>query len=231
MATPASATLKSVSEVASLMRLSPASRVITRRGSPSRRPTAAAATASGGATTAPSTSAAANESDGCTSTATSATARAVTSTSPTPSRVMAFQDERKSRYELDRAAEYSSGGRTNSRTTCASISNRGTPGTNEATSPTATITSGAGHPLRRHRAATSTAAATRANTWTWCTGAPARCRVGLLSRPYGPERCPHLGAARVPAVRPRALVPRCQVVPSASRRNVATSASSSASIP
>ena len=84
--------------MASLMRLSPDSNVITRRGSPSRRPTAAAATASGGATTAPSVSAASSGiADSSSHQYTSATALAVTSTRPTPSLVIEFSDARKSR--------------------------------------------------------------------------------------------------------------------------------------
>ena len=98
MATPAIATLYRVSDVASLIRLSPDSSVITRRGSPSLRPTAAAATASGGATTAPSVRAASSGMAASSSHEyTSATTKAVTSTSPTPSRVIEFSDVRKSR--------------------------------------------------------------------------------------------------------------------------------------
>ena len=60
----ASATLYAVSAVASLSRLSPPSRVMIWRGSPSLRPIAAADTASGGATMAPSVSAATMVSSG-----------------------------------------------------------------------------------------------------------------------------------------------------------------------
>ncbi len=81
----ANATLYAVSAVASLSRLSPPISVITRRGSPSRRPTALADTASGGATMAPSVNAAAMVSSGTTRNATNPTASVVTSGSPTAS--------------------------------------------------------------------------------------------------------------------------------------------------
>ena len=197
----ASATLKSVSEVASLMVAGqqghhPSGRRagVRRPPRPRRRAVRTQQRRAPGA--------AANESDGCTSTATSATARAVTSTSPTPSRVMAFQDERKSRYELDRAAEYSSGG--NSRTTCASISNRADPGRTRRPADRDDHER-CGPPLASHRAATSTAAATRANTWTWCTGRS--CSLSRRSRTL------RTGAVPVPrGCRLCVLVPSCRGV-------------------
>src|SRR5215217_7091311 len=70
-------TLYAVSAVASLSRLSPPSRVITRRGRPSRRPIAVADTASGGATIAPRVSAAATVSSGTVLYATQPTANVV----------------------------------------------------------------------------------------------------------------------------------------------------------
>ena len=79
----ATKTRNSVSEVASLTRLSPPTMVMIRRGRPSRRPTASAETASGGATTAPSTSPAASDRPGTTHQATSPTTSAVKAGSPT----------------------------------------------------------------------------------------------------------------------------------------------------
>ncbi len=81
----ATATRNTVSAVASLNRLSPTSTVITRRGSPRRRPMDTAATASGGATTAASASAAGSGRPGTSHQATSPTHAMVNSTSPTAS--------------------------------------------------------------------------------------------------------------------------------------------------
>src|SRR6476660_5976158 len=81
MARP-SDTLYAVSAVASLSRLSPPSSVMTRRGSPSLRPTAVADTASGGATIAPSVSAAATVNSGTILYATKPTANVVASGRP-----------------------------------------------------------------------------------------------------------------------------------------------------
>ena len=82
-AAAATNTRNSVNAVASLMRLSPPRIVITRRGSPRRRPTDSADTASGGATTAPRTSAAAKDSPGTSHHVTTPTTSAVNATSPT----------------------------------------------------------------------------------------------------------------------------------------------------
>src|ERR1700752_2556246 len=81
----ASDTLYAVNAVASLSRLSPPSKVITRRGRPRRRPTAVADTASGGATIAPRVSAAATVSSGTVLYATTPTANVVASGRPTAS--------------------------------------------------------------------------------------------------------------------------------------------------
>ncbi len=91
------ATRNRVKAVASLTRLSPARIVITRRGSPSRRPTAIEATASGGATTAPSTSAAAHPSPGSSHQVTTPTTAVVNTTSPTASRLIGRRLARKPR--------------------------------------------------------------------------------------------------------------------------------------
>jgi hypothetical protein len=73
---------------ASLTRLSCSSRVATRRGNPSRRPIADAATASGGATTAPRARAAAKATPGSTSQVTQPTTTVVKTTSTTDIRKM-----------------------------------------------------------------------------------------------------------------------------------------------
>jgi hypothetical protein len=77
------------SAVASLRRLSPSRSVTTRRGMPTRRATALAATASGGATTAPTARASAKSTRGRSSMTTPATATAVARTRPTESSVIA----------------------------------------------------------------------------------------------------------------------------------------------
>jgi hypothetical protein len=111
----ATPTRYAVSAVASLSRLSPPSTVITRRGSPSRRPTATAATASGGATMAPSTNALASDSSGRRRWAVMPTTNVVNSTRPNASEVIARMFALMLITEESSAAEYSSGGSTTSR--------------------------------------------------------------------------------------------------------------------
>ncbi len=124
----ATATLNAVSAVASLTRLSPVRTVMTRRGSPSRRPMDTAATASGGATTAPSTSAEGNGKPGTSQCATNPTATVVTSTNTTASNAIDRTLARNPRYELSSDAEYSSGGTISVSTRSGRISKSGMPG-------------------------------------------------------------------------------------------------------
>jgi hypothetical protein len=103
-AVAAIATRSAVSAVASLSRLSPDRIVMSRRGRPSSRPTAVAATASGGATIAPRAKPAARGRPGINAHAAKPTAAVVASTSPTDSSVIARTSLRKLRTELDQAA-------------------------------------------------------------------------------------------------------------------------------
>lgn len=155
-ATIAANTRYSVSEVASLMRLSPLSTVITRRGSPSRRPIAAAETASGGATIAPSSRAPGRVSEGMISQATSPTAAVVTTTRPMPSRRIWGRLRRKLTNDTSNDAEYSSGGSTRVSSTCPSMRRFGTAGMNDTASATTVTSRGAGQPRQRATAATMT---------------------------------------------------------------------------
>ena len=98
-------TRNSVSDVASLMRLSPEMTVMMRRGRPRRRPMDAADTASGGATIAPSSSAPGRVSEGMMRNATAPTASAVISTSQMPRRRICGRLCRKLTNETSSAAE------------------------------------------------------------------------------------------------------------------------------
>ncbi len=101
----ATATRYAVSAVASLTRLSPPRIVSTRRGSPSSRPTAAAATASGGATIAPSAKDAASGISGISQCVTKPTVTVVASTRPTERKPIGRRFALKLTYELSSAAE------------------------------------------------------------------------------------------------------------------------------
>src|SRR4051794_21408131 len=112
------AVLSATRAVASLTRLSPSRIDTIRRGIPTRRATAVAATASGGATTAPSAKAAAKENGGGTTNgAVTATTAAVNSVAPTDSSAIDVRLARKSTSEVRIAAAYSSGGSRPTRTT------------------------------------------------------------------------------------------------------------------
>lgn len=92
------AALRATSAVASFTRLSPSSTVTIRRGIPTRRAMAVAATASGGATTAPSAMAAASDTEGTTHQVTRPTASVETTTKPTEShRSASFADAKSTR--------------------------------------------------------------------------------------------------------------------------------------
>jgi len=88
-----------------LIRLSPSITVITRRGRPTRRPIAVAATASVGDTMAPSTKAAPHERPSTAACATAATTSIVASTSPIESREIGRTFARRSRSDAKNAAE------------------------------------------------------------------------------------------------------------------------------
>ena len=85
--------------------------MIIRRGSPTVRPTAVAATASGGETIAPSVNAAASGRSGSTACTANPTTSVVNSTSPTDSSPIGRMFCRKLITELCQAAANSSGGR------------------------------------------------------------------------------------------------------------------------
>ncbi|SUD48413.1 Uncharacterised protein [Nocardia otitidiscaviarum] len=146
------------SAVASLNSDSPSSRVTRRRGIPTRRAMAMAATASGGATTAPMATAAANGTGSSTIT-TTATAKVVNSTNPTDSSVIDTFLGRKSMSEVLIAVVYSSGGSNPSNTSSGSNPTSGTNGRYDATTPATVNTSGSATPIRRANAASATAAA------------------------------------------------------------------------
>jgi len=88
------------SAVASLIRLSPSRIVTIRRGTPSRRKIAVAATASGGATIAPSANAAGQPTPGTSAWTTAATTAAVTRTSATASNAIFRAFARMSRIDV-----------------------------------------------------------------------------------------------------------------------------------
>ena len=101
----------STSAVASLTKLSPSRIVTRRRGMPSRRAMAVAATASGGETMAPSMMAAAQLSPGNSQCAMAATAAVVAKTSPTASMEIGRRLARNSRRDVKYAAAHRIGGR------------------------------------------------------------------------------------------------------------------------
>ncbi len=89
----------------SLISASPSTIVMTRRGAPTRRAIAVAATGSVGETIAPSTNAAAHDIPGITAWATTATTSIVASTNPTASRPIGRRFARRSRRLVKKAAE------------------------------------------------------------------------------------------------------------------------------
>ena len=124
-----------VSEVASLMRLSPSRIVTIRRGTPSRWKIDVAATASGGATIAPRVSAAARPMPGIMAFATRPTASVVNSTRPTARRRIGRAFARKSRIGVKYAAANRMGGRNRAKTRSGWSSMRGRPGTRPRATP------------------------------------------------------------------------------------------------
>src|SRR3954463_2697134 len=156
------ATLNAISAAASLSRLSCSSTVATRRGSPSRRPIADAATASGGATTAPRASAAAKATPGNSSQVTQPTTTVVKTTSTTDIARMPNLLCFRSNSDVRAVVAYSSGGSRASSTSSGSSRTSGMPGRKDAAAPTTTSTSGVGQPKRSHRPATTPTVITRA---------------------------------------------------------------------
>src|SRR5215217_5780977 len=149
------AVLSATSAVASLTRLSPSRIATTRRGIPTRRATAVAATASGGATTAPRQKAAAHENgSGTTHIAVTATTAVVKRVAPTDNSAIDVRLARKSTSEVRMAAAYSSGGSSPTSTTSGFSSMSGTPGRYPATTPTATRSRGGAASMRREAPAT-----------------------------------------------------------------------------
>src|SRR3954452_23666816 len=158
------ATLNAISAAASLTRLSCSSRVATRRGSPSRRPIADAATASGGATTAPRASAAARAMPGSSSQVTQPTNTVVTTTSTTDIEKMLALLCLKSNSDVRDVVAYSRGGSSAKSTTSGSSRTSGTEGRKDAAAPAITSTSGVGQPNRSQSPATTPTAMTRATS-------------------------------------------------------------------
>ena len=99
------ATRYRTSAVPSFTRLSPSTMVMARRGTPSRRMIAEAASGSVGATTAPRTKAALQDMSSTIACATTATAVIVTSTSPIASVPIGRMFSRSSRNDVKNAAE------------------------------------------------------------------------------------------------------------------------------
>ena len=181
-ASPASATRRVVSEVASLNSDSPSRTVITRRGSPTRRPTATAATASGGATIAPSASAAANGRPGTTAGSTSATENAVMSTMPNASWRIGWIRVLIAITPESTAAAYSSGGMMTVSTSSGFTAYSGTPGMNDTANPTTSRTIGGDARTRWARLVTSSTPTTRPITGqSSCMGAILPGRRGQAS--------------------------------------------------
>src|SRR6476659_6452856 len=154
------------SAAASLTRLSPVRIAITFFGRPSLRPTATAVTASGGATTAPRISAVANVSDGTSHEAMPATAKALTTTSPTPSPRIGRMLRRNVGNEKSRAADLCNGGSTTESSTSDSSSTPSNSGANDTANPTTTRTSAGSSPRRCAMAVTTMAPTTTRLSYT-----------------------------------------------------------------
>ncbi len=128
---------------ASLIRLSPSITLTIRRGAPTRRIRAVAATGSVGDTIAPSAKDIGHDMS-ITSWATTATAAAVTITRPIDVTEIARMSRRSALRSEKNAAEYSNGGRKIVSTRSGSSSTVGTPGTSASASPPSTSTIGYG---------------------------------------------------------------------------------------
>lgn len=177
-ATPATAaptvTRNRIRLVASLNRLSAWTRVCSRGGSDSRRPSAATATGSVLASTAPSTNARVAGS-GATHTATNPTAAADASTSPIARTATGCQTRRNSGQDSSSPAAYSRGGSTTRLTISGVTRISGVPGSSPIPSPAATSSEGAGTLIRRANVATTVASTTRTRiVWTARTPPPGK---------------------------------------------------------
>src|SRR5262245_54133378 len=111
---------------------------------PSRRVTAATATASGGDTIAPSTKADGQGSAGTSACATAATAAIVTRTRPTESSEIERRCHRKSRQDVLKADQYSRGGMKTRKMTSGESVARGSSGMNASSVPPSTSRTGEG---------------------------------------------------------------------------------------
>ncbi len=131
------------SALASFTRLSPSMMTISRRGTPSRLAMALAATGSVGETIAPSTTADAHgrPATWCMTTATTAV---VAMTRPIASRPIGRRFARRSRSDVKKADEYSSGGSSASSTMSGGSASVGTPGIRARPSPPSTSRIGYG---------------------------------------------------------------------------------------
>src|SRR4051794_9376125 len=159
--TTATATRYATSAVASLKRPSPSMLLSSRRGTPSRRITTAAASGSVGDTIAPSANAADHGIPSMSACATTATAAIVMSTRPTELSVRARKFARMSPKLEKNAAPYRSGGRKTTSTTSGSRCSSGTPGTRPNSAPPITSTIGYGTSSRCASAVRPTTATRR----------------------------------------------------------------------
>ena len=138
--------------------------VVIRRGTPSRRAIAVAASGSVGETIAPSANAAAHGRPSIAAWATTATEHIVTSTRTSAASVIGRRFARRSRTEEKYAALNSSGGRKISRTSSGSSSTCGTPGAKPTRLPPATSMIGYGTSSTRASAVSATTATSRKRT-------------------------------------------------------------------
>src|SRR4051794_11097543 len=163
-----SAILYATSAVASLISPSPSRMETRRRGTPSRRAIALAATGSGRPTIAPSTKDW-RQRRPTRRWATPATTRILARTSPTDSSVIGRRSVRRSRRLAKNAAEYSSGGRKMTRTRSGSSLASGRPGRTPSRAPPSTSTTGYGTLIARAVAENTVTEISRATrmTSTW----------------------------------------------------------------
>ena len=145
--TPAAiAKRNSTRPVASFSRLSPSSRMRSRRGSFTRSSTARAETASGGETIAPSAKQAGHERDGTSMCETTATTTHVNTTAPTASDVTPTRCRRNGPIAMLHAPSISSGGRKITSTSPGSMLIVGSPGTNASAAPPTSSPTDGGSP-------------------------------------------------------------------------------------
>jgi hypothetical protein len=135
--TAATAKRNKTRPVASLSRLSPSSKVLSRRGNVTRCSTARADTASGGDTIAPRATHAAHGKLGTSSLAANATTAVVNSTAPIASSKMPPRWRRNDACAVNHAPSISSGGRKITSTSSGSSSTTGKPGMNASAPPPA----------------------------------------------------------------------------------------------